>query len=342
MISAPEDYGLTPQQTLDHVASGSPPGGFEEYWREFRQEVSSLSSHFRGEVDQRVIRLVIPSLRSVRIEGRLEMPDAKPRGAVIASHGYETPDDFEGGAELRERWTSLGLATLRLRLRGFPPSTMDIDDLRAHWIVHNIESPRAWIARGAVADLMQGYRCLRRHLGPDVPIGIHGESLGGGLAVIAAAQLGRLAPADRPFRLVLDLPDFGDWQWRTTRRCTGPGGRVNVLFDALRERARDELAETLGLFDAALHGPLVNCPVLCKAAQRDDGVPAPAAAAIFNALPGEEKWRFVTSFGHYDGGLANARRHELFEQIHPIFLDPTLKTDEFARRNSARLVPKVV
>ena len=342
MISAPEDYGMTPQQTLDHVVAESPPEGFEEYWREFREELSSLSSHFRGAVDQWATRVVIPSLRSVRIEGRLEMPDAEPRGAVITSHGYEAPDDFGGGEELREQWTSLGLATLRLRMRGFPPSTMDIDDLRAHWIVHNIESARAWIARGAVADLMQGYRCLRRCLGPDVPIGFHGESLGGGLAVIATAQLGLLEPADRPFRLVLDLPDFGDWRWRTAHRCTGAGGRVNVLFDALRERARDEIAETLSLFDAALHGRFVNCPVLCKIALRDDSVPAPTAAAIFNALSSEEKWRFITPFGHYDGGLANTRRHEAFEQIHPIFLDPIQKPDELARRNSTRLGPEVV
>ncbi|UCD75288.1 MAG: acetylxylan esterase [Phycisphaerales bacterium] len=342
MLSAPEDYGLTPRQTLAHTVAEALPDRFAEYWREFREEIAVLSTYFQGSVDERVNRIVIPSLRSVRIIGRLELPDGPVRGAVIASHGYETPDDFECGEELREPWTSRGLATLRLRLRGFPPSTMEIDDLRDRWIVHNIESARAWIARGAVADLMQGYRCLRRHLGPDAPISFHGESLGGGLAVIAAAQLGLLDEKDPPFRLALALPGFGDWRWRSTRYCNGPGGQVKLMLDTLRGQDREELLATLLLFDAALQGRFVRCPVLCKSALRDDTVPAPTAAAVFNGLAGGQKWRFITPFGHYEGGLANARRHAVFERICQSFLDPSQKADEAARLFAGELEPETL
>jgi len=42
-------------------------------------------------------------------------------------------------------------------------------------------------------------------------------------------------------------------------------------------------------------------------------VPAPTAAAVFNALAGDpgRKWRFTVRYGHHDGGVADMRRHAL-------------------------------
>jgi hypothetical protein len=57
---------------------------------------------------------------------------------------------------------------------------------------------------------------------------------------------------------------------------------------------------------------------------RDDVVPAPAAAAVFNALGSDPgcKWRFVVKRGHADGGIADARRHALFDRLVREFLGP--------------------
>ena len=51
---------------------------------------------------------------------------------------------------------------------------------------------------------------------------------------------------------------------------------------------------------------------------------APTQAAVFNALatPTGLRHRFPVRFGHYDGGLANARRHAQFEAAAEAFLDP--------------------
>jgi cephalosporin-C deacetylase-like acetyl esterase len=325
MISAPEDYGLSPEQTLTREADDDLPEGFHAYWKETREAVASLSPHFRGSIDGPVSRIEFESYRSVRIVGRVELPAETPRGAVITTHGSDPPDDFEGGDERVEPWTPRGLISLRIRVRGFPPSTIDVDDLRGSWILHNIESADAWIMRGAVVDVMQAYRCLRRRFGDSMPISLHGESFGGGLAVIAAAQLSMLNPADVPFRLAIGLPSFGDWRWRCQHYCNGAGGLINAYLDFMRGE-RDRMVRTLRLFDASLHARTVDAPTVCKLAQRDDVVPAPSAAAVYNALATRRKCQFITKWGHFDGGLANARRHLAFERVQSTFLDPA--TDE--------------
>lgn len=340
MISAPHDYGLTPGQTLEHVADVKPPVGFNDFWTGIREEVETLSTHFRGTIDGPVNRVWFDSVRAVRIAGRLTLPERKPRGAVIAVHGHEVADDFEGGYDSCEPWTEYGLATLRIRVRGFPPSVGETDDLRAQWVPHNIEVAEAWIVPRAVADVMQAYRCLRRYVGEDMPINLHGVSLGAGLGVVAAAQLAAMTNQGRfPHRMVLEHPDLGDWAWRLSRCCLGPGGEVSDRVEWLRDE-EGQVLRTLELADAALHACSVACPVLCKLAWLDETVPAPSAASVFNALGGVEKWRYVTRFGHYEGGLADARRHEVFRKLHPQFLNPGQNPALFAEEIAALSEPE--
>jgi cephalosporin-C deacetylase-like acetyl esterase len=327
VISAPETYGLTPEETLAHRADRDEPAGFASFWAEFREAVASHKPFLRGGPDSEVNRVTFESLRNVRIAGRLTLPDGAPRGAVITSHGYEVDTtDFEDSPE---PWSQHGLATLRIRVRGYPPSVEDVPDLRGAWILHNIDSADAWILRGAVADLIQAYRCLRARFGTGFPISIHGESFGGGLAVIASAQLA--AMNDPPARLTLALPSFGDWRWRAGRYCNGAGGQVNKVIESKRQDA-PRFVEQLRHFDAALHARAITCPILCKLAQMDDVVPAPTAAAVFNGIASHEKWPFIVRYGHYDGGIADLRRHALFERIHPEFLDPARDPRELAMK----------
>jgi cephalosporin-C deacetylase-like acetyl esterase len=313
LLSDPESYGLTPEETLAHTLEGEPPVGFDAFWTAWREEIDALPVHWTGRIEPGENRIEIPSLRAVRVVGRLTMPEETPRGVVVTTHGYAAPDDFPEGPE---PWGARGLATIRLRVRGYPPSTIDVDDLRGDWILRNLGVADAWIVRGAVADIVQTVRCARTHFGPELPVLLHGESLGGGLAAIAAA---RMDPP--PSRLVMALPSLGDWRWRADRYCAGAGGLVNEHLVAIRDE-RAEVMRSLLMYDAAHHAGAVTCPVLCKLAERDDVVPAPTAAAVYNALGSERRWRFVTRYGHFDGGVADMRRHAWFERIHPEFLDP--------------------
>ena len=317
MISLPEDYRLNEQQTLAFSHDAPPPVNFDLFWRQWREANGRLPTRIQGDVRTECGEIIYESARNVRVAGRLTRPPGVIRGAVLALHGSDTPDGFSDDEEL---WTNHGLATLRIRVRGFPPSTLDIDDLRGQWILHNIADADAWILNGAVADVVQGVRVLREIFSPTIHIALYGESFGGGLAVFAAAQLQQL---NQPIkRLILGLPTFGAWQWRNGRYCNGTGGQVNMMLDALRGSAQQELLETLEFFDTVHHARQITAPVLCKLACRDDVVPAPSAAAVFTALASPVKQRFVTQYGHFDGGIANARRHALFEKLHPAFADP--------------------
>lgn len=317
MISVPEDYGLGPRETLQHTASASQPEFFDAYWQAFREEVAALPLRFHGSLDGEVNPVTLTSIRSVRIAARITMPpvSVKPSGIVITTHGYAPEAFFPNGPE---PWTDQGLITVRLRVRGFAPSTIDMPDFGAQWILHKIEAAESWILRGAVADLIHTCRCARARW-PMLPLFVHGESFGGGLAVISAAQLA--AMSEPPDRLVLALPSLGDWSWRAGRYCNGAGALVNAMLNSFRQEAH-RLMQTLLLFDAALHARSVTMPALCKLACRDDCVPAPAAASVYNALASNEKWLFATYFGHFDGGLADVRRHVMFEKLHRSFLDP--------------------
>lgn len=319
VLSTPDDYDMTAAATLAHTTTATEPEGFAVFWEEFREEVAALPCTWMGTLDDVSVEMVVPSVREVRVWTQVTMPAQPPRGIVVALHGYA--DDV--GLEEQpppEAWTEQDLATVQLRVRGYPPSVMDIDDLRRGWILQGIESPAAWILRGAVADVIQACRCARKAIGPELPVMLHGESFGGGLAVIAAAQMDALqCPLQR---LVISLPTFGDWPWRFNRYCNGAGGEVVRWIDAHRDLDRERFINGLLLFDASLHASAVRCPTLCKLAHLDDTVPAPAAAAIVNALGASETWTFETRYGHYDGGLADARRHALFERLHPDFFDP--------------------
>src|SRR5690606_12115974 len=70
---------------------------------------------------------------------------------------------------------------------------------------------------------------------------LYGESLGGGLAVIAASQLaGRLPRAHFIDRLALGLPSLGDWPWRLAHPAQGTGADVAKVLDHHADR-RDAL-----------------------------------------------------------------------------------------------------
>jgi cephalosporin-C deacetylase-like acetyl esterase len=336
VLSSPEDYGLSEDETLAFEVGDEPPAGFDAFWAAFREEIATLPSAWRGTVDGPRGQVMIESVRGVRVIARLSMPVPKPRAVVITTQGPrgqpsdDSPDMLLAAAiagepdmfpESPEPWSEAGLATLRLAVRGYPPSTLDIDDLRPDWILTKLGLADSWIVRGAVADVVQAYRCARRHFGPEMPIGLHGDSLGAGLMAIAAAQLS--AMDDEPFRMVLAHPDLGAWRWRSERYCGGPGGRVNEALIAMREDG-PRILDTLLLYDATFHARQIRCPVLCKLAGRDDIVPAPAAAAVFNSIPAGRKWLYRTAYGHFDGGLADSRRHRIFTQINRMFLDPSM------------------
>jgi cephalosporin-C deacetylase-like acetyl esterase len=342
----PDNYGLSDSMTMLQVGDATPPPGFVQYWSDWASRAFAITAALTehpapgqpGDPGAAGVTHTIRSLGDVRIGVRLIEPDSPPRAIVISAHGYA----LNGAEPLTDDnpWTQRNLAVLKLRLRGYPGSCFDTGDLVSHelgYVTHGINDPREWILAGGVADIVAAVRAAREHYGPSVPVMLHGESFGGGLAVIAASQLaGRIPIA----RIALGLPSLGWWQWRLARRPhAGIGFEVRRYLDTQREHA-ELIITTLKLFDAMTHARRVTCPLVCKIAERDDVVPAPTAAAVYNAIASDPglKWRFVTRYGHFDGGLADLRRHAMFEMLIAGFLDPAVNLAELMRRWEPLLV----
>jgi cephalosporin-C deacetylase-like acetyl esterase len=347
-MTEPDDFGLSPIQTLAHIGDLARAPSHGAFWKNWSAAVFAthprLAERRQEDPSDPSASHEFESVRHARIGCLLLWPpDNRPRGGILVLHGYEnTPHLAESGEEWREL-AERGLAVLVLRVRGYPGSQLDVAPLVAYagpaggnaWITYGLDDPVsdrglgcAWAYSEAVADVVNAYRALRHHLsrgrgGHSLPIAICGESFGGGLAIAAASAL---AETDEPARLAIGLPSMGDWPWRLTlpeHVVGGAGGIIRRHVPGPPERER-HITELLRLHDTVLHARRVRCPVLCKLALRDDVVPAPSAAAIFNALataPGL-KQRYVTQYGHFDGGIRDLRRHAAFERLAHNFLDP--------------------
>ncbi len=354
-MNEPDDFGLSPIATLAHVGEPSRSIRHGSFWKTWTAGVMAdrprlLSrDHASSDPSDPSATHEFESCRHVRIGCSLLRPrGGRPRGGLVVLHGYENVPSLAQSAEDWKAFAERGLAVLVVRVRGYAGSSIDTPQLVRHcghkgggeWITHGLEVPLTdrgygsdWSFSYGAADVVNACRALRGHLGADAqtaPMFIHGESFGGALAVIAASQLSDI---NEPARLVLGLPTLGDWPWRLSlpeHACgSGAGGRIR-RFLAAHPNLQSEVSTMLRVFDAAVHARRVTCPVLCKLAMRDDVVPAPSAAAVFNALgsdPGS-KWRFVTNYGHFDGGLADLRRHAMFEKVAADFFDPTRAPDE--------------
>lgn len=350
----PTDFGLSAVKTLAHVSATAPAPGHSAFWGRWRKSFDEIrpvlgprSAAGRDPTDPTATH-EFEGVHSTRIGCSLwELPRGVPvRGGLVSLHGYGCEEPL---AADETRWAGLvsrGLAVLSVRVRGFPGSCAEcgaLSRMDGGWVTHGLSEsagPDAadpmsgWVLPRAVMDAAHACIALSAHLGPGVPIFLEGESFGGGLAVLAAAQLaGRLEIA----RMAIGWPSLGDWGWRLTglggSRLTGDAGTIGGQVAALLARAgprAEAMTGLLRLADAVVHAPRVRGAVLAKLAVRDEAVPAPTAAAVFNALgadPGR-KWRFVVPYGHFDGGLRPARRLALYERARADFLDPTRPVDE--------------
>jgi cephalosporin-C deacetylase-like acetyl esterase len=342
-MQEPDDFGLSNSLTLLQVGAVVPPPGFQQFWSEWAQRVwhaepslerwdgagpdpgcEGVTHVYRSTGDVRIGCRVTHGAGGTDGKGGAGGAGQGVRAVVVSLHGYGmAPGQAleDGGAR-----PAPGVAHIQVRCRGYPGSQIDCPDLTASpegYIARGLEGARTWVLGDAVADVVNATRAARARFGPDVPVSIKGESFGGALAVLAASALASRGPVAR---LVCALPSLGWWSWRLEHTATaGIGLDVQRLLQAQRQPSEATL-EALRFFDTLVHARRVTCPVVCKVAERDDVVPAPTAAAVYNAFgtdPGL-KWRFVTRYGHFDGGIADARRHALFEQLADQFLDPAV------------------
>ncbi len=349
----PADFGLSDVRTFAHIGDPVPGPEHSVFWKHwFARLVEHAPVLRRRSIpdpsDPSATHELI-SHAGIRIGCALVLPaGGRPVGAsLVAVHGYAVREPLKAAAAHWQRVADRGVAVLLIRLRGYRGSQIGIgdqtglDEHGAGWIGRGLlsESGEDWIVPHAVADVCNACRVMRNALlhrdtdthipvvrAQNVPgVYLHGVSLGGGLAAIGAAQLiGRLSGDPIIDRLSLAAPSLGDWRWRLAHGTRGMTGEINRLLAAGGQKRRDGLIDRLRLCDAVVHGRRVRAPTLGMLARRDEVVPAPSASAVFNAIDADpgRKWRFVVPYGHCEGGIANARRHALFERVLTDFFDP--------------------
>jgi len=349
----PEDYGYTQVQTVAHIGDPTPSPDHSVFWKHWysrlidEQPVLTRRTQI-DETDPTASHSFI-SVGGVHIGCKLVLPsnNLPVRASLVTTHGYTLSKPLE---ESSKQWQSIadrGIAVLIIRLRGYPGSQIGIgeqvspDQLGAGWIARGFdkESHEDWILPNAVADVCNACRVMRNallHRDTDTTItvaddidhpGVYlsGRSLGGGISTIAAAQLiGKLSGESIIDRLAISLPSLGDWNWRLAQQPSGTTLDIQRVLTHHEDR-RIDLINRLRLCDAVVHGRKVRVPTLGMLAKKDDVAPAPSAAGVFNSIEADpgRKWRFVVPFGHFEGGITNARRHALFERVMCDFFDPT-------------------
>ncbi len=348
----PEDYGLSEVQTFAHIGDPTPAPDHSVFWKHWYAKLVDESPILRvrsvsDDSDPTATHEFL-STDGVSIGCVLVLPcNARPvRASLVTVHGYTPWAQLKDSTRRWQRIADTGIAVLIIRLRGYPGSQIGIGEMispdahGAGWIGRGFagEKHEDWILPGAVSDVCNACRVMRNALlerDTDAQIAVDsaiehpgvflmGASLGGGLATIAAAQLiGKLSGESIVDRLAIALPSLGAWKWRLAHRPSGTMADIERILTQHPNR-RTELIDRLRLCDAVVHGRKVCVPTLGMLARRDEISPAPAAAAVFNAIDADpgRKWRFVVPYGHLRGDIANARRHALFEQAMVDFFDP--------------------
>lgn len=338
-------------RTFAHIGDPVPASDHAPFWKHWFDALVSntpaLTRRITQDPSDPGATHEFDSFDGVTIGARLVLPrDGKlVKASLVTVHGDMPPDPLEINARRWQRIADRGIAVLLVRLRGYPGSQTtcgDLINLNEHgntWITRGFdaEGHEDWILPKGVADVCNACRVMRnallhRDTDTDIPVDdsiehpgvyLHGSSLGGGLAVISAAQLiGKLRGESIVDRLAIAMPSLGDWARRLSEP-TGTAMQFKRMFDAHPDR-REELLARLKLCDAIVHGRKVRVPTFAMLARADRVVPPHCAAAVFNSIDADpgRKWRFLIDHGHHDGDRATNRRIALYRRALCDFFDP--------------------
>jgi alpha-beta hydrolase superfamily lysophospholipase len=216
----------------------------------------------------------------------------RPRAVVLGLHGFGDSGEFAFGPAA-EAWQARGITVYAVDQRGF-----GANPTQRQWP----GAPRLEADAITVAQMLRA-----RH--PDVPLVVVGHSMGGGVALAAAAQgmpadgLVLVGPAIVGGAALNPFLRAGGWTMATLapeRRWTGDGV-VEIMptdnIEALRRAVEDprhfgtassrELYGLVQVMDrATAAAPLVEIPTLTLMGVHDEVLAPPAVQRVHETIPG--------------------------------------------------------
>jgi cephalosporin-C deacetylase-like acetyl esterase len=342
----PEDV-----RTFAHIGDPVPVPDHGPFWKQwFAQLIEHSPTLARREtIDESDPSATheFESFGGANIGARLVLPsDGRGvKASLVTVHGDGVPDPLDVNGRRWQQVADRGVAVLLIRLRGYPGSRKGVGNLTESneigntWITRGFDSQdhAEWVLPHGIADVCNACRVMRnallhRDTDLDIPVDdsidhpgvfLHGSSLGGGLAVISAAQLiGKLRGESIVDRLAIATPSLGDWMTRLNHP-SGTAAQLRRVIDENPER-REELLTRTRLCDAVVHGRRVRVPTFSMLAKRDAVVAPTTAAAVLNAIDSDpgRKWRFLIEQGHFEGDVGVNRRIAMYRRALCDFFDP--------------------
>ncbi len=284
------DFDPTNGKTLEEllqIKPGTPPEGFEDFWRSHYRQVTSakLDYHVEAELwsprpNEKIYRIRVRNYDAVEFVMFIAHPE-NSQGGLVVGQGYGNP----GQPPL----SSHALTTAFACVRGLGFSqNKDIPWITSEHVVYGIENKSTYILHGVIADQWMTTSVLL-DMFPEAAKNLNysGGSMGGGMGAL-------LLPWDDRFKAAyLNVPTFGE-KIRFDYRSTGSG-------EACREYVLEhpETLNVLDWFDASAAARYITIPVCCAPAMFDPCVAPVGQFSVANAIAGENKTLFIRDVGHF-------------------------------------------
>jgi len=269
------------------------PVDFDAFWQNTFVEFGSgpvdweVTEALEPTPTHRVERILFASSTGEQVVAWLALPHGPiTRGRVIG-HGYggrTEPDLADLPAD------TAAIFPVAPGQEANPPGRFPA--LSARHVLAGIQHRETYSHRYSAADLWRAATVLL-DAAPDAAAALdyQGGSFGGGMGALAL-------PWDERFRRAsLDVPSFGHFPIRLSRRCTGSGESVRQHL-----RQHPEVRPVLDYFDAAIAASRIRIPVHVGAAVKDPSVDPRGQFAVYHALAGPKRLT-VRGSGHLEGPI---------------------------------------
>lgn len=264
------------------------PEDFDAFWEEVVAEAAAVPLDFRRETadhpacvpTHRLERLRFLASQNRILEGWIAAPPGArdlPGFVWLAPYGRESVLPNVYG-------TREGMVSMSFNYHGEDAFHQEKYVPARGYFAEGIESPRTWIFRRLILDVLVALRVFRAQSEVDATqIAVAGMSQGAGLAIWAGGL------SSIPRCVCADMPFLGRMDRTLTQNAYRYPLKEIVDWMEARPLGREQALLTLSYFDTTHRATRCHLPTLVSLGEKDPAVRPETARAIYEALPGEKR-----------------------------------------------------